>query len=290
MGPTYASCGFEPDGLIGRTINHIAGVANQVKEKWNYLVHYEFYLKATNVQIGISKREDSRAVASVIANYMDEKYALSKKISRLQREAKQQGIDPSTMPTFEAIYEQSLARNRQARSIMTSHTPKFEKLVGMTSVVDIIKQDAARYDRYLAIKMIAASSNLTPTDKLITESTKVDLKKDYMHVVRLASKHSMPVSSLYQKIEALQKIHHQMIFNQLKKEYPILIGYDQLLNEHRTTSGYKREQINRALFTKASEIIGNKPLYERLQRDLPKLSISLTTRMKEHGKNRGINR
>lgn len=180
--------------------------------------------------------------------------------------------------------------NRQAHAIMTSHTPKFEKLVGMTSVVDIIKQDAARYERYLAIKMIAMSSDLKPTDTLITESTKVDLKKDYMHVVRLASKHSMPVSSLYQKIETLQKAHHQIILNQLKKEYPILVGYDQLLNEYRTTSGYKREQINRALFTKASEIIDNKPLYERLQRDLPKLSISLTTRMKEHGKNRGIDR
>jgi len=282
--------GFEPDGLIGRVINHIAGVANQVKEKWSYLVHYELYLKATESQNRISEREVLRATAKEMADFLDEKNSLSKKIVVLQKDAHQKKVAPSTLPLFESIYEQSLARDQRAHNIITAHGKTFERLKDMQTMVDPIKHDAARYDRYLAIKMIAASSDLKPTHALIPESTKVDLKKDYMHVVRLASKHSMPVSSLYQKVETLQKINHQLILNQLKKEYPILIGYDQLLNEVRATSRYKQEQINRVLFTKANEIIGNKPLYERLQRDLPKLLISLTTRVKEHGKNRGIDR
>ncbi len=280
--------GFEPDGLIGRAINRIAGVTNNIKEKWNYLVHYEAYLKASDMQKRVSDRETLRVVAKEIADYLDEKSTLGRSIANLEKEAKQQGAAPTTLPAFETIYEQSLARDKRAHTIIASNRHEYKNLKDVVPIINTIKQDAARYDRFLTLKMIASSFDMKPTDALIIKASKVELKKDYMHMIHLASKHSIPVLSLYQKVEALQKSHSQMIFNQLKKEYPILIRYDQLLIEHRKTSGFKREKINHAIFIKACEIIGNKPLYERLQRDLPKLSISLTTRVKEHGKDRGI--
>ncbi|HAU1979725.1 TPA: Ti-type conjugative transfer relaxase TraA [Legionella pneumophila] len=36
--------GFNPDQLIGRVLNHIAGVGHKIKNAFNYVVHYEAYL------------------------------------------------------------------------------------------------------------------------------------------------------------------------------------------------------------------------------------------------------
>lgn len=284
-------CGFEPDSLIGRAINRIAGVANQVKEKWNYLVRYEAYLKASDVQHRVAERESLRAVASVIAGYMDEKSTLSKYIASLKKDAKQQGIELSTMPAFEDVYKRSLARDKHAHDLLSSHGHDFEKLKGMTAVLDAIKHDAARYERYLTIQSIAT---LPPTanlpEVLIAKAFAVDLKKDYVHMVRLAAEHNKPVSSLYQKVDVLQKTYRQMLFNELKKEHPILNEYDKLFNEGQKAYGFKREQLNRALLITARTIVGDRLLYDRLQRDLPKFAKSLATRVREHGKDRDIER
>ncbi|STY27813.1 Conjugal transfer protein TraA [Legionella pneumophila] len=35
--------GFNPDQLIGRVLNHIAGVGHKIKNVFNYVVHYEAY-------------------------------------------------------------------------------------------------------------------------------------------------------------------------------------------------------------------------------------------------------
>ncbi|KTD64258.1 hypothetical protein [Legionella spiritensis] len=34
-------CGFDPDKLIGRVVNHLAGVASNIKDKYNYVLNYE---------------------------------------------------------------------------------------------------------------------------------------------------------------------------------------------------------------------------------------------------------
>ncbi|EEZ95942.1 Ti-type conjugative transfer relaxase TraA [Legionella longbeachae] len=45
----YATrCGFDPDKLIGRVVNHLTGVANNIKDKYNYVLNYEAYHQAKN--------------------------------------------------------------------------------------------------------------------------------------------------------------------------------------------------------------------------------------------------
>lgn len=73
----------------------------------------------------------------------------------------------------------------------------------------------------------------------------------------------------------------------LKHIAPILNDYDVLVNERRKVSGFKGEQLDKVSI-KAHEIIGNKALYDRLQRNLPKLSAALAIHIKAQGKDKDI--
>ena len=144
-------CGFEPDGLIGRAINHIAGMANQIKEKWNYLVHYETYLKNADVQAKVSDRQLLRSTAKNIADYLDKKYATTKQLINIEKEAKQKGVDKSSLPAFEDFYANSLSRDKLAWDIMHTKAEQIEKNINKTHVLESLAQHSSRYERYQSI-------------------------------------------------------------------------------------------------------------------------------------------
>ncbi|HAT8326960.1 TPA: Ti-type conjugative transfer relaxase TraA [Legionella pneumophila] len=51
-------CGFNPDKLVGRLVNQLAGIGHKIKEQFNYIAHYEAHLvkhTGTNSQIEKNK-------------------------------------------------------------------------------------------------------------------------------------------------------------------------------------------------------------------------------------------
>ncbi|HEO1398262.1 TPA: Ti-type conjugative transfer relaxase TraA [Legionella pneumophila] len=55
--------GFNPDQLIGRVLNHIAGVGHKIKNAFNYVVHYEAYLLKAGQQDQLHSIERARIYA-----------------------------------------------------------------------------------------------------------------------------------------------------------------------------------------------------------------------------------
>ncbi|HFR4744750.1 TPA: Ti-type conjugative transfer relaxase TraA [Legionella pneumophila] len=63
--------GFNPDQLIGRVLNHIAGVGHKIKSAFNYVVHYEAYLVDGQLQGAHDEKANLRAKAKMAADRHD---------------------------------------------------------------------------------------------------------------------------------------------------------------------------------------------------------------------------
>lgn len=63
--------GFNPDQLIGRVLNHIAGVGHKIKNVFNYVVHYEAYLVDCQLQGIQEEKANLRAKAKMAADRHD---------------------------------------------------------------------------------------------------------------------------------------------------------------------------------------------------------------------------
>ncbi|CAM2746600.1 TPA: Ti-type conjugative transfer relaxase TraA [Legionella pneumophila] len=65
--------GFNPDQLIGRVLNHIAGVGHKIKSAYNYVVHYEAYLLNAGEQNQLQSIVQARIYAKQEALKIDTK-------------------------------------------------------------------------------------------------------------------------------------------------------------------------------------------------------------------------
>lgn len=63
--------GFNPDQLIGRVLNHIAGVGHKIKNAFNYVVHYEAYLIDGQLQERQEEKANLRVKAKMAADRHD---------------------------------------------------------------------------------------------------------------------------------------------------------------------------------------------------------------------------
>ncbi|MFO9481341.1 Ti-type conjugative transfer relaxase TraA [Legionella pneumophila serogroup 1] len=70
--------GFNPDQLIGRVLNHIAGVGHKIKNAFNYVVHYEAYLLKAGQQDQLHSIERARIYAKQETFKVDTKVIESK--------------------------------------------------------------------------------------------------------------------------------------------------------------------------------------------------------------------
>jgi hypothetical protein len=69
--------GFDPDKMVGRALNKIVGTTQKIKNTWNYLVDYEAYLKAENIEARIAERQELRLAAKEAATQLNQKSAKS---------------------------------------------------------------------------------------------------------------------------------------------------------------------------------------------------------------------
>lgn len=76
----YATrCGFNPDKLVGRVLNQLAGVGHKIKQHYNFVVHYEDYLVGHNIPNKPNKNIDLRTRAREHAKARDKNKTNQKK-------------------------------------------------------------------------------------------------------------------------------------------------------------------------------------------------------------------
>lgn len=260
--------GFDPDKLIGRVINHIADMSQKVKQCWNYLINYETYLKTQEKMQNQAERERACAMANELATYFDNKSVLKKEISIFEKEDSKE-IDKNNSPIFDSLYNRTIEINKKAYELFTmekeqAHLPP--------SIKDKLQQDSERYERYMTIKTIAElPSHTTINEKSAAKALSIDVKKDYIHIVRLCRQNNKKLTEVTQQIENLQKKHQQQIFNQLKTTYPVLADFERLQSIRKTVIGFKAEQLTKALEIKSKKILTDKELSAKLEKKLPML-------------------
>ena len=268
--------GFDPDKMVGRALNHIAGFAHKIKEQWNYIVNFEAHLKTTTAQKRLDERQSQRAIANEVAQYLDEKSVLRQDIAA----HKSMKINVAS-PEIEAIYARSVARDKQAHELMQAHGSTLEAMPHLSTEVKGMKTDAGRFERYLAIKEIAQlPTNIEPSKALCERLAQVDLDKDYIHIRRLAETKSP--TALYKRIERAQSRHQQVLFDTFKEKHPILAEYSQLVTHRAKAVGLEAGRLDKAIVQKAKDITDNKELYTQLQQILPKITVGLNRRIKGH--------
>lgn len=87
------------------------------------------------------------------------------------------------------------------------------------------KENSQRYERYQAIKAIAElPAHNKSNEELLAKALSIDLKKDYLHIVKLASQHNKKPVQLFQRIKALQKRPQEKTL-QLQTNYHDLIDF-----------------------------------------------------------------
>lgn len=275
--------GFDSDSLIGKVINHLAGVGHKIKEKYNYLVNYEAYAR----QKMIGQHRDSklriRGVAKKIADYLDEQSQYSILRKHMMKKADALKVEPSSLDDFKGLYEQSIRRDTKAHQLWTLHGEQLSDVQLIKFDKEALKKAFERHERYLVIKEIIENkdSNALP-EELVKRAGLINMDKDKIHVLQLAQQHQKPTKECMDKIEHAQKANRQLIYKSLAMEYPVLAEYDKLHNERSKITGFKAEQLDKLLLVKAREISKNEPLFIQLKRDLPKFAQALSLRIKNH--------
>lgn len=64
--------GFNPDKIIGKVVNHLAGIGHKIKEGFNYVVHYESHLLNTEQQSCRRDKVELREAAKQNADNFDD--------------------------------------------------------------------------------------------------------------------------------------------------------------------------------------------------------------------------
>jgi len=133
--------GFDPDKMIGRALNKIAGAKHKIKQTWNYLVDYEAYLKAQNVEARIAERQDLREAAKTKADKLDEKVsraaifkALKAKYPVLdeydqlaKKRMKTSGYRAEQLEKMMRIKAKEIAQNKTLCDNLKKQIPEFSK-------------------------------------------------------------------------------------------------------------------------------------------------------------------
>ncbi len=103
-----------------------------------------------------------------------------------------------------------------------------------------------------------------------------------VHIIQLALQFNKKPSELFQTIKNEQEKHRKMLFNQLKKDNPILSDFDKLFSIRNMATGFDDDKLDNLLSIKANQIMLDKKLYSLLQKDNPQFARLLLKKSKIH--------
>ncbi|WP_255411073.1 hypothetical protein [Legionella sp. km772] len=271
--------GFEPDSLIGKTINTFTKAAHLIKGKWNYIVNYEAYLNTQKLKAYASQNYRVKAVGHQIAELLDEAADLRKQFRLIDKEARQQGIKQSEHHNFDALYKRSVERDKSAAFLIGEQKEFIELYDITTKGLDTVKSYAERHERYKTITTIAQTPQIEKlSEHVISQASLIDIQKDRYHINSIAKACNKSAELLITQIKHIQQLHKERAWGVLCKKYPELIQYEQLSMKNNKTAGLIGEQHRQKLQTAAAAIMINKDLMSTLQRSLPAVAKTIQQR------------
>ncbi|HCJ4247055.1 TPA: Ti-type conjugative transfer relaxase TraA [Legionella pneumophila] len=146
--------GFNPDQLIGRVLNHIAGVGHKIKSAFNYVVHYEAYLVDRQFRGLQEDKTELRAKAKLIADRQDQstqeitisnsKETVYKELQKnhptlakyqklLDKRKNLTGYFAERIDKQINAYARELAKDRQLMNHLQSHLPRVAEKINRVS-------------------------------------------------------------------------------------------------------------------------------------------------------------
>ena len=280
--------GFDPDRLIGRAINHMAGMGNKIKEKFNYVVNYEAFIKQRRAQTRDDNKRELRSMAKEASNYLDIQSKGAKLYRALERESREKGVDIESLADFEGLYAVSRVRDKQGHELWTKYGDKLDGIKIGYLETRHVKLTSDNHERYTAVVSIAKikAENLEINPELMEALNKVNLQKDYGHVIRQAEANHIKPSDLKSFINDKQQSYRFKLHEQLKETHPILAEYESKLYARENARGYRAETLDKELLDIAKSIKSDKKLNPYLKQHLPGISKGLNNRI-ERGLDRG---
>nr|WP_324293579.1 Ti-type conjugative transfer relaxase TraA [Legionella pneumophila] len=146
--------GFNPDQLIGRVLNHIAGVGHKIKHAFNYVVNYEAYLVDCQLRDLRDDKTGLRAKAKLIADRQDRatqeittsnsKGTVYKELQKnhptlakyqklLDKRKNLTGYFAERIDKQINAYARELAKDRQLMNHLQSHLPRVAEKINRVS-------------------------------------------------------------------------------------------------------------------------------------------------------------
>ena len=151
--------GFNPDKLMGKVVNHLAGAGHKIQEGFNYIVNYEKYLLNTHQKSRYQNKAEFQTVAKQVADYLNSQYQFSKQYCNVSKEAKRLGINILALPEYRLVDQQAKVRDKMAHSLWSAHKEKLGEIQLQHLNPEKIKQAAARHEQLV----IAEKYNILKT-------------------------------------------------------------------------------------------------------------------------------
>lgn len=121
----YATrAGFNPDKLVGKVVNHLAGVGHKIKNGFNYIAHYEGYLRNKQQKRQYQDNTAFRRTARQIAHYLDQEQECSKQSRQLTETAKSQHVTVTKLSGYKELEQQAKICNKAAHDLCSSSDKK----------------------------------------------------------------------------------------------------------------------------------------------------------------------
>ncbi|KTC97876.1 hypothetical protein Lery_1715 [Legionella erythra] len=272
--------GFNPDKLIGKALNHIAEVGHKIKEKYNYIANYEEYLKQQHDKEKALSKQERRLISKQAADYMDEQAEYFKIRAQITKEAKQQNIDIGQHPRFQSLYQQSLARDEKAHQLWKNHHQQLADNPHLKEAAASIEKASLRYERYQTILAIAQKKTLK--ERAMPQLASISWKADAIHLSQVAKEYGLNPQQLYKAIQARQAEREKVVFDELKRDYPVLKEYERLTQTLKQIKGYKAEQTDALLQKNVHSIMSNESLRKQLQEKIPLFVKNLVGRCNDN--------
>jgi Ti-type conjugative transfer relaxase TraA len=275
--------GFNPDSLIGRAINTMTRTAQNIKDKWNYIVNYEAYLLTQKLKLKGSEGQSTRSIAQQVAMVLDEAMDLRKEFNAVDKECMQQGIKQAQHPKFNALYQRSLERDQCAAQIIKEQQGGVEQIAYASKNWTTLKAYAQRYERYELINtMSKLSAQRVIPEYLATKMMQLDLKKEEHHISFIAEKHGKTSAELRSQIKQVQHHHLENSWKSLSNIYPILTQYEELTLKANQSKSHSNKNLHQELHQVATHIMKDKILLNTLKQKLPKVAQKIQERAQHH--------
>ncbi|MCE3043965.1 AAA family ATPase [Legionella sp. 16cNR16C] len=281
--------GFEFDSLVERAVKRITAASRVIKDKFNYLYHYAQAIQMQ--QLTPDNRKTLRQVGKDVAQYIDLKTQIATQHQQLKAKAETLGLKMPELKEYDYFYKLACARDKKASELLHTEQKLLSKIKLKHCDVGQLAKEAARYEQVKTIRaIINAKPNWQEDSELSKRAHSLSTTKDAMRIAQEIKKAKCCEEMFAERLESLQQHYRRTVYEKLKDEFPLLKRYHELSAMRSKQTGLNAEQADNELLKTAKMILVNKPLHDRLQKNLPNLTERITKHIYALDKNKAHER